>query len=223
MYRGRHRAQRSGHQPWLPLTMAVLVGGLMLVSGTAAAEHDTVAEIEGCNKQFVDDEELVEIRWTSSLKDEPYGFKMNGRDGPIVSGTGDVLEVTVQWSVYQRESTTGAPWEAFEGTTESLRVDFRPPGFTPGGVHGDIVADLDHDPTPGDPSDCEVDKGADSYGSHTFGFTFDKLHKPLNRGGRDSPGEAKGNAELNVFVRIVGGPDLALGTNLHVVTDPFKG
>lgn len=200
----------------------IVIGVILAMAIPAVATHDAVADIEGCNRQFVDDTELVEIRWTSSFKDEPYGFAQTDRNGPIVQGDGNVLEVTVQWSVHQREDTT-SDWGPFDGETTPLRADFRPPGFTPSGVDGGFVDDGSHDPSIDDPSDCGVDQEAKSYGNLTFNFTFTDLHKPANRGGRDSPGEAKGNAELNVFVSVVGGPDLALGTNLHVVTDPYQG
>jgi hypothetical protein len=68
-----------------------------------------------------------------------------------------------------------------------------------------------------DPSECGIDPGSPSYGTHTFYFNFTHLHQPGKRAGQ----VAKGNAELNLFVNVGEEGDIGnatLGTNLHVAT-----
>jgi hypothetical protein len=66
-----------------------------------------------------------------------------------------------------------------------------------------------------DPSECGIDPESPSYRTHTFYFTFTKLHQPGKRE------VAKGNTEFNLFVDVGPGGDIGnatLGTNLHVAT-----
>lgn len=190
-----------------------LMGAALLAPGTTvwADEIPVVAELDGCNEQSVGEGGL-RILWTSAFKDGSYGFVAESKSGNIVSGVGDALEVTVQWSIHDDVgASTGNP-TSFSG------IGPRGPGFSPEGVSGMFVGDptVSGEPTAiPDPSECGIDPGSDSYRTHTFLFTFTDLHQPGKRE------VAKGNAEFNLFVDVGEEGDIGtatLGTNLHVAT-----
>ncbi|MGQ0571712.1 MAG: hypothetical protein ACT4P5_19590 [Armatimonadota bacterium] len=195
-----------------PLSVVALTGAVLCLSGAAASADPVVAELDGCNEQPVGEGGLT-ILWTSAFKDGSYGFNAVSKSGNIVSGEGDVLEVTVQWSIADDGGfSTGTP-------TSFTGIGPRGPGFSPEGVSGMFVGDPAVSGVPTaipDPSECGIDPGSLSYGIHTFYFTFTDLHQPGRRGG----GVAKGNAEFNLFVDVDEGEigTATLGTNLHVAT-----
>lgn len=190
-----------------------LTGAALCLSGAAAWADPVVAELDGCNEQPVGEGGLA-ILWSSAFKDGSYGFEAESKSGNIVSGEGDVLEVTVQWSIVDDEgASTGVP-------TSFTGIGPRGPGFSPEGVSGMFVGDptVSGEPTAiDDPSECGVDTESNSYGTHTFYFTFTELHQPGRRAGQ----VAKGNAEFNLFVGVGEEGEIGtatLGTNLHVAT-----
>jgi hypothetical protein len=201
----RQGARRSPtyHPRFWSLASAVIAICPLLIGSTAAAQ--VIIPIAGCNSQGL--ASGAEVFWTSSFATDAYVFDEDedSRSGEIVSGTGDTLEVTVQWS-------TSAP------ETDSLAISFNPrgAGFSPGGVDGEVGSvEFNLDRSFEDPTQCGVDILALSYGSATFTLKFTSLHKPLRRGS----GAAKGNAQFEVGVAF-GDEVVRLGTNVHVATAP---
>lgn len=198
---------------WLQAVFSVtLVGTAVLVhSSPALAEHaDEVAQIseDGCNANPIADSNFT-IRWTSAFEDGTYGFVEESRNGSIVSGEGDLLEVTVHWSIVDEQGNDADIASSFSG------IGFRGRGLTPSGVDGMFgPTPNNHTATFVDPSACLINIGSPSYRTHTFFFEFDKLAKPGNRS------VAKGNAQLLVRVAVEGLGRSRLGTNLHVATGP---
>ena len=187
------------------LRVSALSVSVLLFANTAAAQEDLVEiPIAGCNSQGLADGDEV-IFWTSSFATDMYVFDEEARSGEIVSGTGDTLEVTVQWSTSDPGATSSP--EAFGP---------RGAGFSPGGVDGTAVGFYLEPILPlENPVECFVEVDAMSYGSATFTLTFTSLHKPLRRGS----GAAKGNAQFEIDVD-VRGEVVSLGTNVHVATAP---
>lgn len=127
------------------------------------------------------------------------------RNGPIVSGDGDRVQVSIQWSV-QSGSPSTTQWTGAFGP--------RGGGFSPGGVHANYDSIGAPDQELPDPSFCpDVNPDDPSFGSVTLFATFTELHKPARRGGEI----AKGNAQIKVDVN-VDGEVVSLGTNVHVAT-----
>jgi hypothetical protein len=182
------------------LMASALSFSVLVIAGTAAAEPKEIP-ISGCNSQMLANG--AEVFWTSSFATDDYTFAESSRSGEIVTGQGDTLEVTVQWSTSEPQ-------------TESSATGFGPrgAGFSPGGVGGEVEFNgvVPHLPL-ADPGQCEVHPEAPSYNHFTFTLKFTSLHKPARRGG----GIAKGNAQFEVDVA-VGGEVVSLGTNVHVAT-----
>jgi len=188
------------------LRVSALSFSVLLIANTAMAEScDPILvpiPISGCNSQMLAND--AEVFWTSSFATDDYCFAETpgSRSGEIVSGTGDTLEVTVQWSASE--------------PTESLAIAFGPrgAGFSPGGVGAEVDFNgvVPHLPL-ADPGQCGVDPDAPSYSHFTFTLKFTSLHKPARRGG----GVAKGNAQFEVDV-VFGDEVVSLGTNVHVAT-----
>ena len=184
----------------LPFVAPTLAACLLLVAGATAAQAQEVLPVTGCNSQLLGDG-TTEVFWTSTVSTSAYGFveEPGSRAGPIVSGEGDRVQVSVQWS-----GGTQSQWVAF---------GLRGAGFSPGGVSAVLDTDGPVQPLP-DPSFCpDVDPTDPSYGSFTLFMTFTELHKPARRGG----GVAKGNAQIEVDVD-VDGEVVSLGSNVHVAT-----
>lgn len=184
------------------LRVSALSFSVLVFANTAAAQPEEIP-ISGCNSQML--ASGAEIFWTSSFATDAYGFDEDGpRSGEIVHGTGDTLEVIVQWSTSDPQTGSGA-----------IAFGPRGAGFSPGGVSGEVgEVDFAVNDAAGSPDPCvDVDPGAESYGNMTFTLTFTSLHKPGRRGG----GVAKGNAQFEIGVA-VGDEVVSLGTNVHVAT-----
>ena len=181
------------------LRVSALSFSVLIFANTAAAQPEEIP-ISGCNFQMLGSG--AEVFWTSSFATDDYGFTEGPRSGEIVAGTGDTLEVTVQWS-------TEGP------QTGSRAISFGPrgAGFSPGGVGGEVDFGVVPQLPLADPEQCEVDPGAPSYNHFTFTLKFTSLHKPARRGG----GIAKGNAQVEIGVEF-GEEVVRLGTNVHVAT-----
>ena len=173
----------------------------LVFANTAAADPREIP-ISGCNFQML--ENGAEVFWTSSFATDDYGFTESSRSGEIISGTGETLEVTVQWSASGPQTDSGA-----------IAFGPRGAGFSPGGVGGEVVFGVEPQLQLADPGQCEVDPLAGSYNHFTFTLKFTSLHQPGRRGG----GIAKGNAQFEVDVNF-GGEVVGLGTNVHVATGP---
>lgn len=178
-----------------PAAIAVLLAG----SSAAAGTDTVVAPLDGCNSQLLGSG--AEILWTSSFASDAYGFDVRSRSRRIFSGSGDILEVTVQWSTSDPESPSRA-------------VAFGPrgSGFTPPGVDGLVeFNDVTPQAVP-DPGLCAVDPEAPSYGRFTFTLQFTDLHRAPRRVG-------EGTA---LFAIDVGTADevVSLGVNVDVTTSP---
>lgn len=178
-----------------------LVAAAPLMPGAALAVPDAVADVVGCDKQTVGMGPNVEIRWTSDFKKTEYGFEGNN-EGDTVSGTGDTVEVTVQWVIYdkKKEAATNVPTKLAGVGLPTFEVEGMFVPVPPG-----------HVPSPGDASECGIDPNARSYRTYTAFVTFTKLKQPGNRP------FASGKAQWPLFVKR-GGFDLVLDVTLDVET-----
>ena len=182
------------------LRVSALSFSALVFANTAAAQPEEIP-ISGCNSQLL--ASGAEVFWTSSFATDEYGFTESSRSGEIISGTGDTLEVTVQWSASGPQTESGA-----------IAFGPRGAGFSPGGVRGVVGSvEFNGEPPLADPGQCGVDPDALSYNHAKFTLTFTSLHKPARRGG----GVAKGNAQFDFDVAF-GDEVVGLGTNVHVAT-----
>lgn len=187
------------NKPWPHMKLAIaLLAATPLMPGAALA----VADVVDCDKQTIGMGPNVEIRWTSDFKKTEYGFDVDGNQGDTVSGTGDTVEVTVQWVVYDKKkgAATNVPTKLAGVGVPTFEVEGMFVPVPPG-----------HVPSPGDASECGIDPNARSYRTYTAFVTFTKLKQPGNRP------FASGKAQWPLFVKR-GGFDLVLDVTLDVET-----
>ena len=194
------------NKPWPHMKFAIALFAVAALMPGAALAELVVADILGCNKQTVGMGPNIEIRWTSHFKKTDYFFEGTEEDD-IVSGTGDTVEVTTQWVIYDKKKKA-----ATNIVSELVGVGL--PTFVEGeGMF--VPVPPDHVPSPGDASACGADFGIDpnarSYRMHTDLVTFTKLKQPGRRP------FASGKAKWDLFVKR-GGFDLVLGVTLDVET-----
>ncbi|MGQ0571711.1 MAG: hypothetical protein ACT4P5_19585 [Armatimonadota bacterium] len=199
----RKEQEMNQNKPRPHMKFAIaLFAAAPLMPSAALAVHTAVADVVDCDQQTVGMGPNVQIRWTSDFKKTEYVFTAPITDGDTVSGTGEVVEVTTQWVIYDKKkgAATNVP-------TKLVGVGL--PTFEVEGMF--VPVPPDHVPSPGDASECGIDPNARSYRTHTAFVSFTKLKQPGSRP------FASGKAQWDLFVKR-GGFDLVLDITLDVET-----